>query len=178
MVVELIRALPNEQALLELIHKFENLLKKYAYMLQVDDAYEDLRLFFIELLYCMSKKEDVLENDARAVSYIKTSVEHRFYHMLKLNKKNKLNEINFSDFSDEQLFLIEQENSCSIQDSISDYFPLKVELTQLERKIITEIYTYNRPVSEIAGLMNISRQAVNQTKIRALKKIRKYYKCN
>lgn len=155
------------------MQKFDKLLKKYACLLPTADAYEELRLFFIELLYYMNAKQNVLENDARAVSYIEKSVRHRFSYILE--KTNKLQEINFSDFSDEQLFLIEQEHSCSMQESISDYFPLRVELTELERKIITEIYTYGRPVSEIADMMHISRQAVNQTKLRALKKINNEY---
>ena len=174
MIVEFIKALPNEQALLILLQKFDKLLKKYARLLPVADAYEDLLLFFIELLYYMKTKENILENDARAVSYIEKSVRHRFSYILE--KTAKLREINFSDFSDEQIFLIEQEHSCCIQDSISDYFPLRAKLTALERKIIIEIYTYERTVAEIANDLQISRQAVNQTKLRALKKIRKEYK--
>lgn len=40
----------DEEAMLELIKRFQPLLRKYAKKLRYDDAYEDCRLFFIELI--------------------------------------------------------------------------------------------------------------------------------
>lgn len=42
--------LGNQEAMLELINRFQPLLKKYARKMEYDDAYEDCVLFFIELI--------------------------------------------------------------------------------------------------------------------------------
>jgi DNA-directed RNA polymerase specialized sigma subunit len=43
----------DDEAMLELINRFQPLLKKYAKKLRYDDAYEDCLLFFIELVKTM-----------------------------------------------------------------------------------------------------------------------------
>lgn len=50
MLKDLIEKLPNTDACLELIETFDKLLRKYARLLRFEDAYEELRLFFIELI--------------------------------------------------------------------------------------------------------------------------------
>lgn len=47
------------------------------------------------------------------------------------------------------------------------------KLSKIQKQIILDIYLYNYKISEIAKLLNISRQAVNQNKIKALKEIKK-----
>ncbi|WP_407697178.1 sigma factor-like helix-turn-helix DNA-binding protein [Schinkia azotoformans] len=51
-------------------------------------------------------------------------------------------------------------------------------LTKLELSIIKKYYLLNYTVTEIASIYGISRQAVNQTKNRALKKLKKWFKTN
>ena len=48
-------------------------------------------------------------------------------------------------------------------------------LSEKETYIIKLIYVYYLSVTEVAEYMNISRQAVNKTKNRALNKIKKIY---
>lgn len=48
-------------------------------------------------------------------------------------------------------------------------------LSEKEAYIIKLIYVYYLSVTEVAEYMNISRQAVNKTKNRALNKIKKIY---
>jgi len=50
---------------------------------------------------------------------------------------------------------------------------LQILLSKIQKQIILDIYLYNYKISEIAKLLNISRQAVNQNKIKALKEIEK-----
>lgn len=46
----------DEEAMLELIKRFQPLIRKYARKLEYDDAYEDCLLFFIELVKTMDLK--------------------------------------------------------------------------------------------------------------------------
>lgn len=50
MLQELIMQYPDDAAVLELIERFKRLLIKYAKKLDYEDAYNDLQLFFIELI--------------------------------------------------------------------------------------------------------------------------------
>ncbi len=68
----------DEEAMLELINRFQPLLKKYAKKLRYDDAYEDCLLFFIELVKTMDLKKLNTMQDQSIAAYIKVSVTH-FY---------------------------------------------------------------------------------------------------
>lgn len=172
MIIEQIKALPDESSFLNILSEFDKLLKKYARLLSYDDAYEDLRLFFIELLFDLKNKPEILKNDGIAVSYISTSIKNHYFY---ISKNQKHVESNFSDLSDEQMVFIDKSFSYTTPDSISDYFPISKKLTELEAYVITMFYTYEFPISTIAKYSGKSRQAVNQAKLRALKKIKESY---
>ena len=61
---------------------------------------------------------------------------------------------------------------CKNEFEILDMFKI---LTQKEAYIMKLLYVYYLSVSEVADYMKISRQAVNQSKKRALKKIKELY---
>lgn len=69
----------NQEAMLELIDRFQPLLRKYARKMGYDDAYEDCRLFFIELIQNINLKRIHEQKEQRTVSYIKVSVTN-FYN--------------------------------------------------------------------------------------------------
>ncbi|MFU7517667.1 sigma-70 family RNA polymerase sigma factor [Clostridium sp. HCS.1] len=60
-------------------------------------------------------------------------------------------------------------------DSNIELLDLFNKLSKKEYKIMKLLYINNLSISEIANLMKISRQAVNQCKNRALNKIRSIY---
>ena len=68
----------DEKAMLELINRFQPLLKKYAKKLGYEDAYEDFLLFFIELVKTIDLKKLNTLKDQTVAAYIKVSVTH-FY---------------------------------------------------------------------------------------------------
>ena len=65
----------DESAMLELIQRFYPLFKKYAIKLEYEDAYEDLILWFIELI--KSYKLAALQEEV-IVSYIQVSVNNYY----------------------------------------------------------------------------------------------------
>jgi len=97
----------DDDATLLLIEKFNPLLKKYAYKLSYDDAYNDLLLNFIELLHNMQ-----IENihnkseEGSVVSYICTSV-HSSYVKRLIEVKRLRNLLLYSDLNNNELYYVE-----------------------------------------------------------------------
>lgn len=170
MLNELIKQIPDESALLELLKRFDNLLKKYARLLKYEDAYEDMRLFLIELLYRMKENEFGAKNDGYIVKYITISVKNRFISISKTRKTLKI--VPFADISDEQMIYVEQFAARDDKNDISVFYPRNGKLTAREEIILDMYFTKEYTIEEIASYLGISRQAANQAKNRALNKIR------
>lgn len=111
------------------------------------------------------------ENDGKAVQYIAKAVKNRYYVLSKKHKKLPIQ--NFSYLSEEQYHFILSLISTTSISTISDYFPINNTLTENEKEIIFLYYMHGYSSTEIAEKMNKTRQAVNQTKIRALRKIKR-----
>lgn len=171
MIKELINRLPDESATLQLLEMFDKLLKKYARLLGTEDAYEELRLFFFELLEKLKSKELCSESDGYAVNYISKSVKNQYIALSKA--QNVRREDTFSDISEEQMVYVEQIAATDDRIDITSYFPSEDKLTEREKTILQGFFVYEFSIEEIAQKLNISRQAVNQAKNRALSKIRK-----
>lgn len=169
MIKSLIDQLPDEEASLLLLEKFDRLLRKYARLLNTENGYEELRLFFFELLEDLQKKTICTDNDGYIVNYISKAVKN---HYIALSKKHRVyNENTFSELSEEQQTYIEQLAATEDRTDISVYFSTNV-LSERERMILRMLFDEVRSVDEIAKILKVSRQAVNQSKVRALKKIR------
>lgn len=170
MLKDLIEKLPNTDACLELIEMFDKLLRKYARLLRFEDAYEELRLFFIELILQLKNKEICDDNDGYIVSYISKAVRNQY---IALSKRRRMKtEIVLSDISEEQLIYVELQVATQNRSDISDYFPRNNPLSSREEMILKAIFIEEYSVEEIARNLGISRQAVNQAKKRALERIR------
>ncbi len=173
MIKSLIAKLPDESATLEILRLFDNLLKKYARLLKYEDAYEDLQLFLLELLYAMKEKEIGSKNDGYIVKYIVVSVKNKYIAMSKSLKELKTT--SFADISDEQMIYIEQLVAKEDKNDISIYYPSNGKLSAREELILKLFFTREYSIEEISNYLGISRQAVNQAKNRALNKIRSAY---
>ncbi len=93
----------DENAMIELITRFDPLLKKYASKLNYEDAYEDALLFFIELIKRL--RLDTLK-DGVIVTYINVSIVN--YYNKKIKKVIGLKkEILISDLTQEQMYYVE-----------------------------------------------------------------------
>ena len=165
MTGDLIRQLPSEEAYLSLLEKYDKLLHKYARQLEYEDAYEDLRVFFLSIL-CRMKNQPILEkSEGEIVNYIAFSVKNQSIAISKARKLHR--ELCFSELSEEQMFIVEEIASAEETASISDFFPENNPLSDSEKDILVKIFIDGYSATEISKMYNISRQAVNQTKLRA-----------
>lgn len=162
----------DKEAMLELINRFQPLLKKYARKLGYDDAYEDCLLFFIELIKTVDLKKLNTLNDPAITSYIKVSVTH-FYGKKVRKALEEEREIAFSELTEEQRYYIEAKTAK--QDEQDFFTELGVDrlLNPNEKKILYLVYANGYTIAEIARKFHKSRQTVNQLKMRTLKKLRK-----
>ena len=163
----------DSEATLTLIKKFNPLLKKYAKKLYYDDAYNDLLLDFIELLHNIRLDRMRGSNERFLVSYICTSIRSSYIKRL-LDLKRLRSFVPYSALSDSELYRVEAASAAA-----DSYFELEMTgidqvLTKLELSIIKMIYLRGYTVTETANIYGISRQAVNQTKKRALQKLEKW----
>lgn len=171
MIWPLVDKLPDESSALQLLGIFDKLLRKYARLLGTEDAYEELRLFFFELLDGLKGKNIRTDSDGYIVNYISKSVKHQYIALSKAGKKRR--ELPFSEISEEQMSFVEQLTASEASDDISTFFPANDKLSDREQAILRRFFVDDYSIEEIARQLGISRQAVNQAKNRALEKIRR-----
>lgn len=172
MYAELIKQLPDIKACLKLIDCFDGLLKKYARLLNYEDAYNDVVLFFIELINKLHGELWVGTNsDGKIVNYIQKALRNEYIRLSK--KQSSLRTIAFTDLNIDNNSPVEKLLSKEAETKLYEYFPKDATLSMLEKQTIIMIFGYGYTVSEIATISGKSRQAINQTKLRALSKLEK-----
>lgn len=108
------------------------------------------------------------------VRYILVSIHSSYIKRLIDITKHK-NLIHFSSFNESDLYYIETMLSTNHNTLNIELADINSVLSKQELLIINMIFKYGYSVSEIAAFCNISRQAVNQMKKKALNKIKNYY---
>lgn len=158
----------NKDSSLTLIRKFNPLIIKYSRKLNYDGAETDLVISLLEILNKISiDKNPNLQSDECIVGYINTSIKHKYINLSKKNcvivqKETELN----NDF-------LGEESLNNIDDSLF-VNELLSKLPNFQKEIITQIYINNVSESSLAKQLQISRQAINKTKNRALNNLRKH----
>ena len=168
-IVEKIKTAQKDEAgMRDLIDVFTPLLKKYAHFLNTEDAYDELLVDFIELI--MGMKLNNLRNmdNKTLLLYIKKSTYHGY-----LKRKKEYNEYgnqiaySVDDLSDKPFT-----KDLAICDSYEEMRDICEKcLTKAENETIVMIFQCGYSVVDIAKRKNVSRQAVNQIKMKALKKL-------
>jgi len=163
----------NRSLFLDLVHEFSRLLKKYAKFLGYEDAYNDLQLELFEVIIKTDFGKMENHSNGAIMNYMDTTLMRCYFVLSK--KQNKYNRAN--------AFIIDDAMSCEghyVRESmatVDEYFEtdskhLRTYLTENEYLIIVHHYYLDRSINQIAMEQNISRQAVNQRKVNALKKLR------
>jgi len=162
----------NSDSILRLINKFLPLLKKYSRKLSYEDAYDDLLVDFIEIICDMKIEKMRNTEEGSIVTYICTSIHSSYIKRLKqLLMQKKV--VPFAGLSESELYYVT--GLISTEDFHNDFYfdLLKEYITPSEYTVIKMLYYYGYSISDIANYLKISRQAVNQMKIRSLEKLKK-----
>lgn len=157
----------DKKSLMEIIKKFNPIIKKYSRKLSYDGADSDLIISLIETIFFLPiLNNSNLKKDEYIVGYISTSVKNKYINLAKKNTKISINEteLNLDFITNKMIF--SAEDNIFIKDLLD-------RLTKLQKKVIILKFFNGYTDNEIACNLHISRQSVNRTKNRALKKLRK-----
>ena len=154
----------NQISMLHLIEKFRPLINKYARKLNYDGADSDLIISFICIIKAIPIKTNPnLKETKQIVGYISNSIRYKYIEL----SKNHSNSISSLEINEE---IIGIESMKNIDDSLYLKKCLAM-LPHLQKHIIEEVFFKDMSIVSVAEDLNISRQAVNNTKLRALKNL-------
>lgn len=167
---ELVREsyLGNKEVTMILINKFNPLIKKYSRKLNYDGADTDLTIHLIEVLKAMPIENTNMKKDKYLLGYIGKSLRHKY---IKLSKKYCSTYANELELNEEILEISDNMN----MESYIIVKNLLNKLPSLQERVLKDLFMKGYKVSEVAENLNVSRQAVNKTKNRALKNLKKYF---
>ncbi len=171
---ELIVSAQNKDtdALEQLVIKFMPLLKKYATLLETEDALQELQVNFIVLLLKMKPECLRGKEDKYIVSYLKKSVYNDYICLSKSNRKYRRTHWFECDMKQEVIACVDKQTAVYNQYNGLLQDELKRLLTGVEYEVICLHYIFNYHIGEIATMKKVSKQTENKTKNRALAKIR------
>lgn len=159
--------------LLDIIEKFKPLVCKYAGLLINEDAKNDLECHLIDVLLKIDASGFSESGDNALIAYIKRSLYHRYIYLSKReNREQKLTP--FSSLNKRDLAIMERNSSISNPTDDLMISEISKWLNKKEFEIIYMHYIIGIPISQIARNFSCSRQSINQTKNRALKKLREH----
>ncbi|MBU3109835.1 sigma-70 family RNA polymerase sigma factor [Clostridium gasigenes] len=149
-----------------LIICFKPQIGKYSRILKGEDTRQELIIYLIKVIDTIPVNKNIIWHDKSILSYISKSIKNEY---IKISKRE--NSINNKKV---ELDLCNELESEYFEEDFS-FVELFKELTEKESHIIKLVYIYGFSVTEIAQTMEITRQAVNKSKNRALKKLKKIY---
>lgn len=161
--------------MLFIIQKFEPQLKHYSRRLHSEDAQSELTLRFIETIHAMNLDSLRSQGDGTIVAYLAQSVRNAYISLLPF-KKTVEPPVSWEELTEAQLLgLVAPIREREVLD-FSELLDTCPELTKKERKVLTLIYLHGYTSVDIARIVHTTKQNINQVKMRALKKLRRYQK--
>lgn len=163
----------NAEAVLEILQKFDPLIKHYSNKFDHDreDVYADLRLELICMLKRIKLSDLSCFSDGVIVQYIQRTIKNKYIAISKKNAAQRCCTA-IDDLNDYEKAHYERKSSTNDVYSSILLSDLYRSLNQNEILILNELYVKGRSVSEIGQILGKSRQAINQTKNHALEKLR------
>lgn len=155
----------DEIAVEELYFKFSKLIKSLGKTVDLDGAETDIIIFFLKFIKKINLKKFENKSYGELINYIYISLQNYTFTLIKATLKKRIDECNFIA---DQIYH-DSYDKFELTDTLNS---LK-KLSKIQKQIILYTYLYNYKISEIAKLLNISRQAVNQNKLKALKLLKK-----
>lgn len=156
----------DNESLIKIIDIFNPLLIKYSRLLYGEDTKQDLIIHLISVVNKINFDNKNLCEDSAIVGYVAKSIRNEYIRLSKKINKILLNELELN---------LEIEIEYDDFDSEFEMLDTFKVLTEKEAYVMKLIYIHYLSISEVSDYMKISRQAVNQAKNRALKKIKNIY---
>ena len=161
----------DSNAALMLVEKFRPLIKRYAFFLHREDGFEDLQCFLLSMLKTWDMSRLSSTDDATVIRYIANSVKNEYIALSK-NRAKERGTSYLEDATVQQVIEYEQKTSTWDQYSQLTLQDLHKVLNEYEFAILYALYFEQRSVAEVAQQKHKTRQAINQTKIKALQKLK------
>ena len=155
---------PSINSNIKLIDSYKSL-NKY----DLEDNKQEIILALINAVKVMPLEKDSFKNDGKITNYINTAIQNK---RLEFSKKFSKND------------KVDYKSDLSCMENLFDYESFEKEiivkdlfdrLNKTEKFIMKKRFLNGKSDVEIGEMLDISRQAVNKTKNRALKKLKIFY---
>lgn len=139
----------NKEQMLALLEKFTPLLRKYAYFLHSEDAYQELQCDLLKSAMEMRLDKLTISTNGAIINYINKAVYHQYISIIR-DSKAQIHTVNIDDQEDYDPL------EYDIQFGQSDTYTglllqdLKHVLTEQEYYVIYEHFFQQRSIQEIA----------------------------
>lgn len=155
-----------------LVEKFGPLLRKYSRKLFWEDALSDLTVAFLELIQTFPVDRLRSTEDGALIKYIATSVRHTYNALLNEYFSRPQVVASLDDATEAQKLEVLSYEDKPEAPAFLDLLDLCPALTPRERSVLTLVFFWGYTSAEAAKHFSTSKQNINQTKLRALKKLR------
>ena len=162
----------DKDAMLEIITIFQPIIRKYVRKMNYDEDFEsEIVLHLLEVVRAIDLDRLSARNDYLLIRYISNTLRHRYIYLSK--KRNLLRDTEIIP-EDEREFdwLDNREDAVEAYSDIETKDLLKKTLTPREQLCVELIVIQGCSATEVAKCLGVTKQAVNQCKNRALKKVR------
>ena len=144
-----------------LYKKFSKSIIKLSKIANYEEAETDLVIFFLEFIKKIDLDKFRYQDKGELIIYIYKSLKN---HSLNLKKKNIRKNIEITCIEIESICYDFYKNL-----ELENIYLLIKKLTPIQKEIIIGLYVYEYSVAELSTIFKISRQAINQSKNKALK---------
>ena len=167
--------LKDPGAMEDIMDLFSPLLGKYTRMMQNDeDAASALRLSLMEVVHTVRPDSFSVSSDYALINYFQKTVHHEYIRLSKKQAQKRQNEFYWDNGAEEdsRAYVIPDPASEQPIQTAMLHMMLKQLLTEREYHCIDGIVLRGYTAGEMAQKIGVSKQAVNQCKLRAIKKLR------
>jgi len=165
----------NSESMEQLCEKFSPLVKKYAYKLSYEDAYNDLQVYFIEgILQIPLNSGKFILADNYILSYINKIVYHAYIILSKKLQQQNCKNVSFENYEYVLETITYRNNLSKWQDELFK-LDIKEILNDREFDICILKFVWQYTDKEIAEQYNVSRQAITKIVGKIKKKLKNYY---
>lgn len=157
----------DKEAILEILNRFEPLIKKYIRKLGYMESYSHFAIILLCII-CQEKIPFQKDNEGKIINYLVQSIYHEYIRLSKKTLAYKNAEILSSDLNSNTYSVVDKQFiSLEMKDALNHL------ISQQQKKVIFLHYYQGYSIQEITNFLHISRQSVNMTKNRALISLKK-----